>query len=81
MNKITLPKGNTETVSNISDLVRDGAIPSITQMTAGGCGDLIDHIIFAIATNYSRKREGGHAYARHIVDPMIRDRVWGVNRR
>ncbi|MBN4049234.1 hypothetical protein JYT91_01310, partial [archaeon AH-315-M20] len=79
MNKIILNKGGIETVSNISDLVRDGSIPSITQMEEEGCGDLVDHIVFGIATNFTRKRESGHAYARHIVDSMIRDRVWGVD--
>ena len=72
---------NVKTVSPLSDLIQDGGIPSINQIVREVGEDLVDRIYFAIATFFTEKRESEHAYARHVVDPMIRDVVWDLKYR
>ncbi|MBL7056243.1 hypothetical protein ISS07_04990 [Candidatus Woesearchaeota archaeon] len=66
----------TKPVSELSELVQSAGIPSINQIITEAGEDLVDRIYFTIATFFTHRRESNHSYARHVVDPMIRDRVW-----
>jgi len=72
---------NESPVSEISEMVQRDEIPSRELLIEEAGEDLVDIIYFALASFEGIKREGNHPYARHVIDPILRDIFWKYDRK